>query len=137
MLLELYKQRNRTIVFKSNSVVDKMKLLQEKLVNEWTADDLNYIISMYKKSSIYKYSIDAEYDAIKAQDKMAKIRERFKSKDSIMNLERTTTSQDIRASHQREFRQKLEAEKSWQSTSRSPPKAKTGPQLSTIDDERP
>lgn len=34
-LIELYKDRNRTVTFKSQAVVDKLKALQAKLVTDW------------------------------------------------------------------------------------------------------
>lgn len=47
---------------------------------------------MYKKSQVYSYSIDAEFEASKAQEKRARIIERLKSPASIMNPLRTTKS---------------------------------------------
>ena len=69
-----------------------MQVLRGKLVTYWSNDDMCFVIGMYKKASFYKYSIDAELEAIKTQDKKTKLRERLKSEDSIMNPLRTTKS---------------------------------------------
>lgn len=90
---------------------------------------------MYKKASTHT-SADAEYDALKEQDRRAKIRERHKSKDSIMNPERTTKSQDMRRTYQLEFRKMIEAERNPRkaSDSKSPVKETNRDRLSTHRD---
>lgn len=88
----MFKLRNRTIVFKSESVLEKISSLKSKLIGHWSTDDFSYVFEMYKKSQVYSYSIDAEFEASKAQDKRARIIERLKSPASIMNPLRTTKS---------------------------------------------
>lgn len=34
------------------------------LVDDWTYNDFNYLIEMYKKASAFKFSITSEYEAL-------------------------------------------------------------------------
>lgn len=109
-VLELYKQRNRTIVFKSQAVVDRMKDLTMKKVFDWQMDDFKFIIEMYKKAEAFKYSISSEFDAAQKRDKLKKLYARQKSEESIMNPNRMTASQRIRVEHSMAHRKSIEAQ---------------------------
>jgi hypothetical protein len=106
-VLELYKQRNRTIVFKSQAVSDRMKELQTKKVTDWHTDDLKFIIEMYKKAEVCKYSVTSEFDAAQKRDNLKRLYARQKSGESIMNPDRMTASQRIRVEHSLALRKQL------------------------------
>lgn len=107
-LLELYKDRNRAITFKSNATVDKLKSLQAKQVTAWDADDLSYVLQFYKQSAQFKHSLQSEIMEIEKREKLKKLRIRQKSRDSIMNPERSTESAERRRQYQLEFRRQIE-----------------------------
>ena len=92
-VLEMFKKRSQAIVFKSFLTTKKMKKLQTKLLTNWKEKNIFFILKLYKGATEFSNNVLAQFDAQERRFVKKQLQLRQRSKESIMNPERTTQSQ--------------------------------------------
>eukprot|EP00347_Sterkiella_histriomuscorum_P022375 403330707 len=81
-ILELFQQRYSALTFKSDEVVNELKYLKLSFIDQWTKENILFMLKQYKLSKILQYKVPA-IDKLQKLKHVNEIQKRSQTPDSV------------------------------------------------------